>query len=202
MKNGTYHALAAVHHNAKAGVYKSAGLHEKAQRHRIRAEWHSSFGADEDDALDYGWDVERAKAEWDPSTADTESSNYNVNSAYSRMLYNIRTSGAFRSGEPGSRNNPIELEPEEPSVVQERQRAGYVDRARRAHEGYLARQQLAEILRDEYDRGMRGEHSNYRRLYNPELRDRLRMDTDGFYGRYEPGLVIQAIQEKVARDRR
>ncbi len=52
MPRSSYHALAAVHHHAKAGVYARAGLLEKARSHRSRAAWHLSFGAvgtDDDD---------------------------------------------------------------------------------------------------------------------------------------------------------
>jgi hypothetical protein len=193
MPRANYHALAAVHHEAKAKVYARAGLREKARSHRSRAAWHASFGAgyEDDDVvegfpmwvhrhqpfnvhdavkspLEYEGRLYRDELEWDPDTADPTSDKYNPHSEYSRMLAEVRASGAFApSGQVGSSGNPIDLDPEDASVVQAEQRRRYAARAQRAQEGYTARKELKAQVRDMYDRRMRGENADYARLYPP-----------------------------------
>ena len=183
MSRSGYHALAAVHHEAKAEVYARAGLDAKARGHRSRAAWHASFGAGYDDTdvvggytmykhrhrpydvhdpvespLEYSGNLQEEEKEWDPDTADPQSDKYDPTSAYSQMLAEVRASRAFApSGNPGSLDSPIDLDPEDAFAVRARQRSGYAKRAERAQAGHAARKELTELTRDMYARRMRGE---------------------------------------------
>jgi hypothetical protein len=232
MARANYHALAAVHHEAKANVYARAGLREKARSHKSRAAWHASFGAGYDDAdvvegfpmwkhrhqpfdvhdavdspLEYEGDLDRDELEWDPDTADPTSEKYDPHSEYSRMLAEVRVSGAFApSGQVGSRGNPIDLEPEDATVVQAEQRRGYAARAQRAQVGYAARNELKAQVRDMYERRMRGENANYARLHPPNAYQPNPNYLGYIIGNdvregYTAGLV-RGIERKVHRDRR
>jgi hypothetical protein len=232
MPSTNYHALAAVHHEAKANVYARAGLREKAHRHKSRAAWHASFGAgyEDDDVvegfpmrmhrhrpfdvhdavdspLEYEGRLDRDELEWDPDTAEPTSEKYDPHSEYSRLLAEVRVSGAFApSGQVGSSGNPIDLDPEDASVVQAEQRRRYAARAQRAQEGYAARKELKAQVRDMCDRRMRGENANYARLYppngyqpNPNYLGYI-IGNDVREG-YTAGLV-RGIERKVYHDRR
>ncbi len=157
--------------------------------------------------LEYEGHLYRDELEWDPDTADPTSDKYNPHSEYSRMLAEVRASGAFApSGQVGSRGNPIDLDEEDASVVQAEQRRRYAARAQRAHEGYAARKELQAQVRDMYDRRMRGENADYARLYppngyrpNPNFLG-YTIANDVREG-YTAGLV-RGIERKVSRDRR
>jgi hypothetical protein len=234
MPRAGYHALAAVHHEAKAGVYARAGFGAKADGHRRRAAWHASFGdgyADDDivggfamrthrlypnqvhdpveSPLEYGGHLSGEERDWDPHTADPNSDKYDPDSAYSRMLEEVRASGAFApSGRAGSRAHPSDLDPEDPedaSAVQARQRAGYAARTERAQDGYAARAKLKELTRDMYDRRMRGEDADYSRLYrgskNPGSIRHAIMDDAGDYW-IDTENLAHVIEIKAKRDER
>ena len=216
-----YHALAAVHHEAKAEVYARADFGAKANGHRRRAAWHASFGAYDDDEnelwdddgryrnrpsvlenpLAHIGDPDREERGWDPDTADPTSDKYNPYSMYSRMLAEVRASGAFAPsgrGIPNPNPNPNPIGPE----IQDLERGAYGARARRAHAGYVAREELQNLTREMYDRSMLGDHAGSHRLFagragrigNPIVRD-----TED---RLHPGELERRIGRQAHLDRR
>jgi hypothetical protein len=219
MTRAGYHALAAVHHQAKAEVYARAGFGEKAGRHRSRAAWHASFGEGYDDedvvggfpmrmhrhqpsevydavedpfsylgapALDY------EEQTWDPDTADPNSEKYNPRSKYSRMLGEVRSIGAFApSGPVGSSKNQIDLDPEDASAVQARQRRAYLARAEIEQRGINRTEELKGLTRDMYTKLMRGEKARLIPAGRPEPE---------YIGLVDPEQLERGIERKAQRD--
>ena len=223
MRTASYHALAEVHHEAKASVYEGAGLYEKARKHWRRAARHAFGAGDEeykpwrehdpvDSPLEYDAYLLGAQREWDPDTADPESDKYDPHSQYVQMLDEVRKSGSFApSGDVGSRGNPIELDAEEYDA--EKRREGYRSRARRAEEGMRARRELKEIARDTYENLLDTKHSghlrnrshsgtdsrrhNWSALFNRDLKRRLDADVyDGVGGTYVADRTLRGIQRR------
>ena len=182
--------------------------------------WHASFGGYDDDEIVGGFSMQlhRLKPnvvhdpvnspieytgaldsdarEWDPATADATSHKYDPRSRYSRMLEEVRASGAFSERPVGSSSG--EPDPEDASAV-------YAARAERAHAGYLARGKLKELTRDMYDRRMRGERADYARL-QPPTRDRPDPNFVGYAiggdtgERYDYADLVRGIERKAERD--
>jgi hypothetical protein len=217
MPRSGYHTLAAVHHVAKADAYAQAGLGEKARCNRGRAAWHASFGAGyvEDDVvggfpmrvhrdrpsavhdpvrspLEYDGHLREDEEQWNPDTADPRSEAYDPRSEYSRMLAEVRASGAFApSGAAGGRDSPIE----------DGQRRGYAARAERAQDAFAARNELTELTHDIYAKRVRGDDAKkeYRRLTNS---DRGHVIGDDTGERYDAVELARAIEREAARNRR
>ena len=222
MRGASYHELAEVHHDAKASVYEGAGLYEKARKHRRRAERHA-FGAREevaklwydpvDSPVEYDADVERAKRQWDPDTADPESDKYDPHSQYVQMLEEVRKSGSYAPR--GTRSSPIELDPQEADL--ENRREVYRSRARRAEEGLRARREVKELARDSYTNFLIRENPSNTEsdslaahmrlgysagsLFMPDLKRRLDADVnDGVEGTYNAIRTLQGVEAR-ARSR-
>jgi hypothetical protein len=144
---------------------------------------------------------------WDPDTADPTSYKYDPHSKYSRMLAEVRASGAFApSGPVGSHGNPIDLEPEDVSVVQAEQRRRYAARAQRAQDAYAARKELKAQTQDMYNRRMRGEPAEYARL-NPPNRYQPNPNYLGYIIANDDGEgytadLARGIESMATRDRR
>ena len=223
---GNYHALAAVHHRAKAGVYARAGLHKKAQKHRTRAAWHASFGVSDDEdyrrsdderdydptrvhdpvesPIEYDFDADslrRAKREWDPHTADPSSGKFDPRSEYCNLLEEVRATRAYAPASVGSRESPVDLDLEDPEVVRARQRSAYRERALRTEDVHRARRELAEITKDIYDRAKSGRPRLDGRLWDPDLGRRLNQE-DIWAAEYDPWRTRSGIEAKVASGRR